>query len=273
MISDEKDKWYENPDIYHSFSLSQDPENLCFELGLKHCKEITHSKSSFLNPIDVGSGTGKLAWYLRENFEFNGKIHCIDRSPAMCDFLKKRIKRENVPEKMISVQQNEIHKIDSIVGKGNSNLVVANFAFPSRVSDRENSILELQAVFSALRQDGLFITFGWDELYNDELNEMWYKYVPDDISARSFDEWRKLKAERTSTARNCGLRWYKRGLKVPVEFMSLETAVKVMGYLFGKSAADEVLRTEKTSWAMSMGITIDTKESLQNTLKELKNIQ
>jgi len=125
---------------------------------------------------------------------------------------------------------------------------------------------ELQVVSRSLRPSGLFLTIGWDETFNDELSEMWYKFVPDGIVARNFEEWRQARCRLITSTRNCGLTWFKRGLRVPVEFNSPELAARVMGYLFGRSAAEEIMRTRQDRWIMAVGITVDSKEQLTRAL-------
>jgi hypothetical protein len=149
-----------------------------------------------------------------------------------------------------------------------SDLIVAKFAFPSRATDEKGSRAELDSVYKCLRPNGLLVTIGWDETFNDELSEMWYKYAPDAIVARSFEEWRYKRVAQFESPRNCRLKWLVRGLNAPVEFGSPKTAVRVMGYLFGKSAADKVIRSNRVTWSQSVGITLDPKEGLGKILSD-----
>jgi ubiquinone/menaquinone biosynthesis C-methylase UbiE len=261
MIVDEGDKWYVNPDIYHVFSESQDPQDLCFRVALQALSE-----GPFQNPIDVGSGTGRFASFLLEALPFESKLMCIDASEEMTHFLEARLRREGVPESRFVVKHGKIENLVSLVGEEVSDLVVANFAFPSRITNRELALTELQAVSKALRPNGFFLTIGWDETFNDQLSEMWYKFVPDGIVARNFEEWRQARCRLITSARNCGLTWLKRGLRVPVEFNSPELAARVMGYLFGRSAAEEIMRSRQDRWTMAVGITLDSKERLTKLL-------
>lgn len=41
-----------------------------------------------------------------------------------------------------------------------------------------------------------------------------------------------------------------------------------MGYLFGREAAKSIIKNSKTDWNMSMGITIDTKDSISEIIKK-----
>ena len=61
---------------------------------------------------------------------------------------------------------------------------------------------------------------------------MWYRYVPDNIKAANFEEWRKVRELSISIARNCDLTWYKRNLQVPLLYDTLEDTINVMGHLF-----------------------------------------
>ncbi len=69
-------------------------------------------------------------------------------------------------------------------------------------------------------------------------------------------------------SRNCNLTWFKKGLNIPLQFTSIQEASSVMGYLFGRDAAKSIIKKNKIDWNMSMGITIDTKESLKDIIKK-----
>lgn len=263
MIADEGDKWYVNPDIYHIFSQSQDPENLVFRTALKGIEATSTN-----NPIDIGSGTGRFAGFLLDQFPFEGTLSCVDASPQMTRFLNARFRRESISSSVVNVVECRTEKIVEKLGENVSDLVVASFAFPSRIFDTDLVLRELQAVFKLLRPGGHLVTVGWDETFNDELSEMWYKYIPDGIRSRNFEEWRKNRAVSIKSTRNSNLSWYKRGIKVPLEFDNAETAARVMGYLFGRSAAEEIIRTRQIRWSISAGITINSKESIGNILYE-----
>ncbi len=262
MIADVSDKWYGNPRIYHEFSSCQDPENICFSF----LSTILES-SKIVNPVDLGCGTGRLSWYVLDHFEFHGKMFCIDASEEMCKFLKQRASRESINREVVEIVNIGINEAYSIVGE-KSSIVMANFAFPSCYSDKNLILSELRSAYRCLSQTGKLITFGWDQSFNDELSEMWYRFIPDGIKARNFEEWRTARADMFSTARNCGLTWFRRGLKVPLVFPSLDSSARVMGYLFGRSAASEVLRKRKISWSMSLGITVDSRERIAEILNE-----
>jgi hypothetical protein len=111
------------------------------------------------------------------------------------------------------------------------------------------------------------VTVGWDETFNDSLNYMWFKYVPDSIQAKSFEEWRRKRVENIQGARNCELTWFKRGIIAPLQYVSVAESVDVMGYLFGRDAAKSIVNSRRINWNMSMGITIDTKDSLKKIIQ------
>jgi len=64
-----------------------------------------------------------------------------------------------------------------------------------------------------------------------------------------------------------GITWYKKGISVPLQFQVLDDSVMVMGYLFGRDAADYVIKTKKTEWLMSLGITMNTKEEIKKIIE------
>lgn len=271
MIGDESDKWYLNPDIYHQFSEAQDPLHVCLRVALNGLP-----KKAFWDPVDIGSGTGKFASFLLRHLPLDertiqGRVTCLDKTKEMVDFLTARLRREGIPDGRFVVRRMDTEEMADRIGDAKSDLVVASFSFPSKTTSAELALRELRAVSRVLRPDGLFLTVGWDETFNDELNEMWYKFVPDNIVSRNFEEWRCKRSALIKSPRNCGLTWYKTGLRVPVEFDSSEVAARVMGYLFGRSAAQEIVRTHQTRWSMRIGITLDRKERLDEILEDAQS--
>lgn len=261
MISDESDKWYHDPSIYHVFSEAEDPENLCFSLIQEHI----HGKI-IQNPIDLASGTGRMIWQIINKMPFDGTLFAIDVSEQMCNFITKTIKRERKFTNNIQIiQQPIIEALNSI--QVESSFIISSFGFPSRITNASLCLAELSAIYNLLTDDGLFFTIGWDETFNDELNHMWYKFIPDNIAAQDFEEWRLKRSLAIQSPRNCGLTWLKKGISVPLQFESQKEAAFVMGYLFGRDAAQYVVNTGKTEWNMSLGITCNTKEELKTIIK------
>lgn len=261
MISDDSDKWYRDPDIYRVFSEAEDPENICLALIYERLGDL-----SIINPIDLATGTGRMVWQILEKLPFKGALFAVDASEQMCDFIKKMIKRERKFTNNIRVIQSTIQETKKHIDPL-STFIISSFGFPSRISDPDLCLEELKAVDALLDQDGLFFTIGWDETFNDELSRMWYKFIPDKISARDFEEWRQNRAAAILSPRNAGLNWLKKGIAAPLQFASLKEAALVMGHLFGRDAAQYVINSGKTEWNMSMGITCNTKEELLNIIK------
>jgi HEAT repeat protein len=261
MISDESDKWYRDPAIYRTFSEAEDPENVRFSLIQARIRDIV-----IKNPIDLASGTGRMAWQIIDKIPFEGTLFTVDASKQMCDFLSKAIKRERKFTNNIRIISDTISGAPRRIGR-NSNFIISSFGFPSRFSDKKLCIKELRAVHKMLSKGGLFFTIGWDETFNDELNRMWYRFIPDRIVAQNFEEWRYKRSAEISSPRNCGLTWFKRGVAVPLQFGSLKEAAFVMGHLFGRDAAQYVVNSGKIEWGMSLGITCNTKEELGAIIK------
>ncbi len=262
MISDESDKWYSDPAIYNIFSEAEDPENICFSLI---SKKIKHKKIS--NPIDLATGTGRMMWQIIDNIEFDGNLYGVDSSKNMCEYISKRIKRERKYTSNVKVITSSINKLSKKISV-KSDFIISSFGFPSKISDYSLCIQELRSVYSLLSNDGIFLTIGWDETFNDELSKMWFKYIPDKIYASNFEEWRKKRMELINSPRNCGLSWFKKGISAPLQFSSLKESAHVMGYLFGRDAAQYVVKSGKIEWIMSMGITLNTKSDLKKILKK-----
>lgn len=262
LIFDETDRWYQDPAIYHIFSESEDPENICLDLILDKIKE-----KKIINPIDLATGTGRMLWQIMNKIPYEGVLYGLDLSSKMCEFLEKKIKRERMYINKIKIINSSI--IDAhqrIIEK--SNFIISSFGFPSKISNKDLVIDELRSVYDLLTDDGMFFTIGWDETFNDELNEMWFRYIPDNILADNFEDWRRLRSSAIMSPRNANLSWMKKGLCLPIRFNSLNEASQVMGYLFGRDAAQYIVKTGKIEWNMSMGITYNTKAEIGKILEK-----
>lgn len=263
MISDESDKWYHDPSIYYAFSEAEDPENICFSLVQNKIKNL-----KIRNPIDIATGTGRMLWQIIDKVSFSGTLYALDASEQMCTFLKKAIKRERKFTDRIKVVNTTIRQAKLHIKK-KSNFIISSFGFPSKISNDNLCHKELKTIYNLLDDDGLFFTIGWDETFNDDLNKMWFKFIPDKITAFDFEEWRQKRSAMISSPRNCRLKWFKKGILVPLQFSSLKEASYVMGYLFGRDAAQYVINNCKVEWSMSLGITCNTKKNLSQIIKSL----
>jgi hypothetical protein len=261
LIIDESDKWYKDPAIYDTFSESEDPENVCFDLILRKLKN-----KKIVNPIDIATGTGRTLWQILKKINYDGIAFGVDLNKGMCEFVDKNIKRERKYINKVSVINSSIAKLPNVF-KSKSSFIVSSFGFPSHISNKELCMKELKAVYEVLRDDGVFVTIGWDETFNDELNNMWFKYIPDNIRAKNFDEWRAERSRKIDSPRNCGLTWFKKGITVPLQFSSPKESAMVMGYLFGRDAAQNIIYKNQKNWSMSMGITYNTKDEIKKNIE------
>ena len=185
----------------------------------------------------------------------------------MLDYFERTINRQKYYVKNIELVHSKIQDF-KIPNNEKSSLIISSFGFPSKISDEKRCKCELENIYNLLSDDGVFITLGWDETFNDDLNNMWYKYIPDNIKAANFEEWRKIREASIKSARNCNLTWYKKNLSVPLLYDTLEETINVMGHLFGRDAALEILKNKRNMWWMSLGITWDNKKTLAKILKK-----
>jgi len=264
MIKDESDKWYANPEIYHIFSESQDTNGLCFEIIKDVIKDL-----SIVNPIDLATGTGRLAWQILDNLDFTGNLYCVDRSEQMLEYLQRRIKRQLKASSVVKTIQSPIADLNTEMIGEPSSLIISSFGFPSKVFNPDIAYKELKTISNMITDEGFLITLGWDESFNDELSKMWYKFIPDDLYADTFEDWRRKRANKILSPRNCGLSWYSRRVNVPLRFSSVMQAALVLGHLFGRSAAEWVIKKNRFSWRMNMGITVDKGSKIKELTKNM----
>jgi hypothetical protein len=206
-------------------------------------------------------GTGRMLWQILDKLRFSGNLYGVDVSSNMCEFVKKNIKRERKYTQNIKIIQCSIKEAPKKI-RAKSSFVISSFGFPSKITNRALCLDELRAVYEVLADGGDFFTIGWDESFNDELNVLWFKYIPDNIQANDFEEWRRKRSDFITTPRNCQLSWFKKGIQAPLQFSSLKEASYVMGNLFGRDAAQYIIQNNKMEWTMSLGITHNTKEEL-----------
>lgn len=266
-IIDESDKWYADPSIYNIFSESEDSENLCFDII---CTKIKKDKISVINPIDLAAGTGRMLDQITQKIPYKGILYGVDLNKKMYEFLNKKVKRQKIYINNVKMIQCSIKNAPKII-KSKSSFIISSFGFPSKISDRDNCLEELKSVNELLTNDGVFVTIGWDETFNDELNIMWFKYIPDNINTSDFENWRSHRSQKITSPRNCGLHWLKKGLNIPLEFSSLKESVIVMSHLFGRDAAEYIIQNNKRQWNMSLGITYDTKKDIEKIIKVIEN--
>lgn len=265
LIIDDSDKWYAAPSIYEVFSKAEDPENICFKAILR---EVNSRLKVIENPVDLACGTGRAIDFFIDKIDYKGSFYAVDRSSEMLNFLRKKIDRRHLYTHTIEYHQSELIKLELPV---QSNFIISSFGFPSKFTDKEQCMLELQRVNDSLMPGGLFITLGWDESFNDALNNFWYQHIPDNINAKDFKTWRLQRMGKFESPRNCDLTWYKTKLLVPLLFCDVRESAYIMGYLFGRDAADEIIRTNRTRWQMSLGITINTKEEIGLIIKKYRD--
>ena len=94
----------------------------------------------------------------------------------------------------------------------------------------------------------------------------WFKHIPYDLGKFDFEKWREKRIGQFNSPRNCFLTWFKRGIVVPLQFSSLEQSARIMGNLFGRDAAKNIIETEKLEWSMSLGITLNTKQEIDGII-------
>ena len=124
------------------------------------------------------------------------------------------------------------------------------------------------SVYEMLDQQGIFVTIGWDEEFSDELNKMWYLFVPDGIQADTFQDWCGERKQVITSPRNTHLTLFKKNIETELRFDTLQESVYIMGTLFGYKAIKWIVDNDKTQWQMKCSVTWNTKEQLSDIIKK-----
>lgn len=240
-------KWYDYPEIYNLFSILEDKDKKCIDLVINYIK---NNKLEIINPIDLGCGTGKLYDQLICTINYQGIAYLVDSNSNMIEYLNNKYGNE------VKILNSKISDFDLNTNK--SNFIISSFGFPSNLFDKNNCICELKNVYENLLDDGVFITIGWNEKWDDELSLLWKKYICDN-SDKSIDG-----------ARNCNLDWYVNDIQTSITFDNLTQRDYIIYNLFGENAKKDYVDSNKLEWSMHMGITINTKKQLKVILEKLE---
>ena len=261
MIADHTNAWYANPHVYELFSRAEDPEAVALDraVGLlpSHCRRI----------LDVGTGTGRLALHLARKLE-GVTIEAVDVQPEMVEWLGNRIAKDRL-ESSVSERCADMSSLP--YEDSSFDAVVSSWGFPSTMWDPDACLAQVGEVHRVLRPEGVLITVGWDESFQDELSEMWYRYVPEPAYYReTVEDWRRRRIRRIHSPRNCYLAFAQRHIRVPLRFSTVQESAYVMGHLFGFAAGEAVARDGKREFAMDVGITYDTHEDVAAAIVKLQ---
>lgn len=263
MVYDFSDDWYTNAEIYEKFSLAEDPLNISLDFAMS--KIPTGSNKI----ADLGTGTGRFALHIAENRADINKIYAMDANEMMHKFLKGKIAHQRgLKNKIQPINQS----IDTLPFQDNSlDAVVSSWAFPSKMWNLETCLKQVQEVHRVLKPNGVLVTLGWDETYRDELSELWYRFVPEpDFRRESFEDWRRRRKQKIKSPRNCHLTFIKKNLRVPLFFDHADEAAYVLGFLFGFTAGEWVKSQRRSEFSINVGVTLDSKEELVNSIKNIK---
>lgn len=240
-------KWYDFPEEYNLFSFAEDKGKKCIEYVINYIKK---HNLKIKNPVDLGSGTGKIYDQLIKKISYSGDAYLVDVNSHMIHYLIKKYGNE------VRIVKSKIAEFN--LKEQKSNFIISSFEFPSSLFNYENCYQELKNVYQNLLDDGIFITIGWNEKWDDELSLMWKKYVCDNST------------KRINGVRNCNLKWYVNDIKTSLKFDNLEQRDFVLYTLFGKKATKDFSNSIQLEWSMHMGITIHTKKQLKTILGGLE---
>lgn len=238
--------WYDYPDIYNIFSFSEDKEEKCIDI-IK--EKIFKESIRIFNPIDLGAGTGKIYDQLFSKINFDGNAWFIENNNNMINFLQKKYKNNN----KIKIVNSTISSFE--IEDQKSNFIISSFGFPSCIYDKRETLDELKRIYENLLNDGIFITIGWNEKWNDEVSSLWEKYTNKDLS------------KKITGARNCGLTWLNNNIETSLVFKSIEEKKYILRCLFGSIME---LDSNKLEFKLNMGITFNTKKELETIIKNME---
>ena len=121
--------------------------------------------------------------------------------------------------------------------------------------NKNKTLEELKNVYENLLDNGVFITIGWNEKWDDEVSSLWKRYTN-----KNFDE-------KIIEARNCGLTWLNNNIKTSLRFKNNKEKNYILKSLFGDIIE---LDSNKLEFKLNMGVTFNTKEELKTIIKKLE---
>lgn len=264
MVNDSSNDWYTHANIYDEFSQSEDPLGVALDLANSR---IPDDAKTFL---DLATGTGRFAIHLAHKFPEAEKIAALDFNGEMHKFLKSKL---SLMPMSVRRGLEAVHGDASALPFSNESFdcVVSSWGFPSKMWDPGVCYKQTCEVERVLRPGGVFLTIGWDETFEDEMSELWYRFVPEpDFRRETFAEWRKRRRQRITSPRNCHLTFEVKKLEVPLLFKNWQKAAEVVGHLFGQSAGYWMGQQQRSELLISVGITLDTKDSLKKSIEKMK---
>lgn len=261
MISDNSNFWYGVPQIYDAFASAEDPQNVGLNFLLSRIEVGAESV------LELGMGTGRLTFHALTSRPDLQSWIAVDASPQMCDYAASKAKFALSSDTRLEILQAASHEL-GIVADQSMDYVVSSWAFPSKMWDQARAREELEEVYRVLKPGGRLLTLGWDEQFQDELSELWYRFVPEpDFRRETLEEWQGRRRSRLNSTRNCGLTFAVRNLRVPLVYPRVEDAAANLGFLFGQSAGKWVARHGYREFAIGVGITDDSRESILGALQ------
>lgn len=236
-----------------AFTAAIDPDRVVSRL-------VENDVSAVREPIFIGAG--QVFWHLVDSLAYEGELTVAERLRPAFDAVSAVLGRRSAGGSRINIVRGGYAEILRLA-PGSSSLIIVDLTSTLQgMTGGKLSPANIDAIIAALADDGVLYTIGGDETFSDDLARLWYRYAPDDARATDFDEWREKKSASFLTARGAGLAWRTRGVRVPLQFSSLSEAARVIGHLFGRDAAQQVVSRDKMHFELSLGITRDTKKDL-----------
>ena len=152
---------------------------------------ITFEKGRVFSAVDIGSGTGTLAYLLKKRFP-NTKIKCVDFSPKMLEAAKQKLKGFEG----ITFEQADIYNYSF---KDNIDAVVSSLALHHLGTDADKKRFQEKS-FEALNSEGIFINadiiLATDEKRQQVCLEKWKEFNMQSMTDEQiYDTTHKYKTE------------------------------------------------------------------------------
>lgn len=242
------------------FHEAVDPDGLCLD-AVRGRLSRRHLSDPVILPAENWKGIAKTV----NRLNCSGSVFCLEPDREKAKLIRRHLGQGNPCGSSVEVFR-DAGELLSARPDFRARLIIRPFSLADILRDRILDEDGLGEVVRLMSDDGLFVTVGFDETYNDDISRLTYDHAVGSPLPKDFDAWRQAKVSAKTSPLNCRLRWFRRGMAVPVRFTCQREAVDAIGKLFGRDAAKRLISQWRTHLEIMVGITCSTRKDMERAV-------